>query len=35
MRLDETVGSVAARVLDCRHNLHIEFVASAAGEKRD
>ena len=34
MGLDETVGSVAARMQDCRHDLHMEFVASAAGEKR-
>ncbi|CAL8466322.1 g5858 [Coccomyxa elongata] len=34
MGLDETVGAVAARMLDCRNDLHMEFVAGAAGEKR-
>ncbi|BDA51323.1 probable E3 ubiquitin-protein ligase RING1 at N-terminal half [Coccomyxa sp. Obi] len=34
MGLNETVGSVAARMQDCRQDLHMEFVASAAGEKR-
>ena len=34
MMFDETVGSVAARMLDCRHDVHLDFVASAAGEKR-